>query len=212
MRHCWTKVVEVELVSNWLRSMVLRTRHIQHAKANHPCWRLDRLCYIRNLTSCEHVASREIYKRSYTSGDLRDKGTLIADEDDNNFIVGSTGRSTWVSIRGYFTLDSELGSSTTSGSGSGSAYQQRLALDLRQPLQSGLLQVSESHLAAQYKYRWMIGSRARTLAQHWDRCSLPQMNKGVKHTEYENDLVRQNNIDHRYDYFSPPISMSTSFI
>ena len=47
----------------------------------------------------------------------------------------------------------------------------------------------------------MISSRA--LAQHWDRCSLPQMHKeSVHHTEYEDDLVRQTNTDNQYSCLS----------
>ena len=78
------------------------------------------LCIIENLTSFKLVASRKIYKWSYISGDLRDKGTPIADE--NSFLVGSARRSTWVSIRGAFTSDSRSSSSTTSGSGSSSDF------------------------------------------------------------------------------------------
>jgi len=49
----------------------------------------------------------------------------------------------------------------------------------------------------------MIDSQARSLAQYWDRYSLPQMHKeGVEHTNYEDDLVRQTNIDRPYDCLS----------
>jgi len=45
MCHGWTKVVDVKLVSvtNRLRSMMPRIRFMQHAEANYPYWRRDRL-------------------------------------------------------------------------------------------------------------------------------------------------------------------------
>jgi len=40
--------------------------------------------------SCEPASFRKIYNGSHTSGDLRDKGTLIANKEGNSSIVGST--------------------------------------------------------------------------------------------------------------------------
>ena len=56
------------------------------------------LCAIRNLT-CEFVAFRKICKGSYTSSDLRDKGTLTVAEDGTGFIASSATRSAEVSTR-----------------------------------------------------------------------------------------------------------------
>ena len=37
--------------------------------------------------SCENASFRKICNRSYTSGDLRDKGTLIAGKDDTSSMM-----------------------------------------------------------------------------------------------------------------------------
>jgi len=50
------------------------------------------LCTIRNLNSWEHVTSRKICKRSYTSGNLRGNGNLTTGEDDTNSMASSVWR------------------------------------------------------------------------------------------------------------------------
>ena len=81
------------------------------------CWddsfslktRLIVLCTIRNLISCKPIYCRKICKRSYVSSNLRDNRTLITDEDDNNSMVGSAGRSTKISTRGSSTFVTQEG-------------------------------------------------------------------------------------------------------
>jgi len=194
MLYGWTKMLQMELtsVTNRLRSIISRTRHMQYVKANHLCWkRIDCTLHHKKRTSCQPVAFRKICKWSYTSGDLRDKRTLIVEENDNHFMVGSAGRSTWVSIR-TFTFDFGLGSSTTSGlgsstsSGSASTFAVWLATSFQILFRSSV-QISTIDRFSCLLNIWLIVIRLRCIK------------KVGEYTEYEDDLVRQTNTDCRYD-------------
>ena len=57
--------------------------------------------HTKTPNSCEFASFRKICNGSYTSGGLRDKGTLIAGKEGNRFMIGFVERSTRVSIRDF---------------------------------------------------------------------------------------------------------------
>ena len=71
------------------------------------------------MISYDSVSFRKFCKGSYKLGDLRDTEILIADEDDNSFMVDSAGRFTRIPVRSSSTSGSVSGTSSNSAITSG---------------------------------------------------------------------------------------------